>query len=134
MNWYRFAIDDNFYPLAGGEVSGLRVTGIIPNTSSIRASFVKYRILPGIRELSFSDFGDARSVFYAADDFDRSDRLAEEISGSGWVDPLIIAVDSGGPYILEGAHRFVALLKLGKTSFPALVVIDKDDDPKFEIG
>ena len=88
--------------------------------------------MSGIRELPFSDFGDARSVFYAADDFSRSEGLAEAILESGWIDPLIIAIDANGPYILEGAHRFVALLLLKKVTFPALVVIDEDDTDETE--
>jgi hypothetical protein len=34
-----------------------------------------------------------------------------------------------GPYVLEGAHRLCALFTLGKTEFPALVVLDGDGGP-----
>lgn len=65
-------------------------------------------------------------MFYARDDMDRARALAQEIERSGWVAPLIIVIDAEGPYILEGAHRFVALTLLGKTQFPALVVLDTE--------
>ena len=68
------------------------------------------------------------SIFYAKDDFDRSKALAEKIKESGWVDPLIIVIDKEGPYLLEGAHRFVALFYLKKKYFPALVVIDLEEE------
>jgi len=94
--------------------------------NSIGASFTDYEVLNGIRELPMSDFGGPKSVFYGTSDFDKSRELAEEIKKSGEINPLIIAIDENGPYILEGAHRFVALHYLGKTKFPALVVIDND--------
>ena len=71
-------------------------------------------------------FGGPNSVFYAADDFERSERLAEAIEASEEINPLIIGVDEKGPFIIEGAHRFVALLYLKKTAFPAVVVIGQD--------
>lgn len=115
------------YPKAGSTVDGLSVRSDIPNQSSIDASFTDYEILPGIREVTMSDFGGPKSVFYAADDFRRSRELAEKIKQSGEINPLIIAIDEEGPYILEGAHRFVALCYLDKKSFPALVVVDEDE-------
>ena len=126
MNWYKTAQTE--YPIAGPIVDGLQVTDNIPNTASIRASFINYEVLNGIRELPFDDFDGPKSVFYATDDFDRSKKLEKAINQSGQIDPLIIAIDDEGPYILEGAHRFVALISLGKKTFPALVVVDKDDD------
>ena len=115
-------------PNAGSIVDGLEVLGDIPNTSSISATLTDYQVLSGIKEVSMGLFGGPESVFYAKDDFDRSKRLAEEIRQSGQIKPLIVVVDEEGPYLLEGAHRFVALHILGKKSFPALIVIDKDDE------
>jgi hypothetical protein len=37
---------------------------------------------------------------------------------------LIIGIDQEGPWVVEGSHRFDALLLLGKESFPAIVVLD----------
>lgn len=121
---------DSRYPVAGDSVDGRTVLADVPNTPSISASFDDWEELPGIREVPMSDFGGPRSVFYAADDFRRSRELASRIRESGEISPLIIAIDDEEPYILEGAHRFVALHELGAVSFPALVVIDMDDpDP-----
>ena len=115
------------YPRAGKTVDGREVLSNIPNQISISATFTDYEILPGIREVPMSDFGGPKTFFYAADDFKRSKALAEQIKHSGQISPLIVAIDEDGPYILEGAHRFVALHYLGAKSFPALVVIDQDD-------
>jgi len=114
------------YQLAGDTVDGLTVRGEIPNTDSIGATFDEYEVLDGVREVSMDEFGGPQSVFYAADDFNRSKTLAEKIEQSGEISPLIIAVDSDGPYILEGAHRYVALHNMGKKSFPAIIVKDLD--------
>ena len=118
----------SLFPNVGSTVDGLSVLEDIPNTSSISATFTNYEVLSGIKEVSMGLFGGPESVFYAKDDFDRSKRLAEEIREFGQIKPLIVAIDQDGPYILEGAHRFVALHILGKKSFPALIVIDKDDE------
>ena len=100
------------YPMAGGMVSGLRVSEDIDNMSSIGASFLEYEILPGIREIPMSEFGSAKphDNFYARNDIERCRSLANEIRESGEIMPLIVVVDDEpGPYILEGGHRFVAL-------------------------
>ena len=120
------------YPVAGSVISGLRVSEDIDNISSINASFYQYEILPDIREDPMSDFGspEPRSNFYARTDIERCYSLAGEIKESGEIMPLIVIIDNSGkgPYILEGGHRFVALHLLGISTFPALVVIDKDKD------
>ena len=120
--------ENDAYPKAGSTVDGLKVRSEIPNTESISATFTDYSEFPGIREIPMSKFGGPKSVFYATNDFEKSRSLAEKIKESGEINPLIIAVDKDGPYILEGAHRFVALHYLGKKSFPALVVMDEDED------
>lgn len=115
------------YPKAGKHVDGLLVRGHVPNTNSIDGYFSESETLRGIRVVPMSDFGGPRSVFYATDDFKRSERLAEEISESKEINPLIVGVDEEGPFILEGAHRFVALYYLRAKEFPALVVVDLED-------
>ena len=118
------------YPIAGEIVSGLRVLEDIDNMSSIGASFLDYEILPDIYEIPMSEFTSPKphDNFYARNDIQRCYSLAEEIRQSGEIMPLIVVLDDKpGPYILEGGHRFVALHLLGAVSFPALVVIDKDE-------
>ncbi len=145
MNWLskltqqlEFPGMDIQYPLAGSTVSGLTVLEDIDNISSISASFYDWEILDGIREIPVSDFNtEIKHNFYARNDRDHCWALAEEIRQSGEIMPLIVVMDaktSGeGPYILEGGHRLVALGLLGVSSFPALVVIDKDDQLSTEV-
>lgn len=108
------------YKLAGSVVSGLTVRDKVPNTGSISATFSKYKILKGIREVPMSEFNDEYDINT------RTKELAEQIKESEEINPLIVAIDNEGAYILEGSHRFDALGILKVKSFPALVVIDED--------
>ncbi len=112
------------YQLASSEVDGLKVGSEIHNLSSIAASLDDYSILKGIRKINTDALGGPSSVFYAKNDFDRSRALAEQIKQSKEIYPLILVHDSEGLYILEGAHRYVALCYLGVKHFPALIVVD----------
>lgn len=114
------------YPPAGPVVGGLTVRDHVPNLSSIDGYMSEQEELSGVRVVPMTDLGGPRSVFYAADDFARSERLAEAIKESGEINPLIIAVDEKGPFIIEGAHRFVALYNLKTKEFPAVVVVGHD--------
>jgi hypothetical protein len=118
---------DRRYPEAGATVDGRLVRSHTPNTDSIDGYFADQETLHGIREVPMSDFGGPRSVFYAVDDFERSHELADRINESGEINPLIIGYDEGGPFIIEGAHRFVALHYLGARAFPALIVAGTDE-------
>jgi len=117
-------------PRAARQVSGLTVLDDVPNQDSIGASLESYDILPGIREVPLSAFPGAAAdqMFYAADDFQRVDRLAKEIKASGEIKPLIVVYDNEGPYVLEGGHRLAALHKLGVESIPAMVVMDTSEE------
>jgi hypothetical protein len=120
---------------AGSVVDGRTVRDGVPNQSSIAASFTKYQILPGVREVPMS----AMDQEYVKDVQRRgvdagTQTLADQIKESEEISPLIVAVDAKGLYILEGGHRFDALLKLGARSFPAQVVMDLDDAKFSEIG
>lgn len=121
-------INYQLYALAKDKVDGLQVVDKVDNMSSISASLQNYTILKGIREVPLSDFDDPKTFFYAKNDFDQSRRLAEKISENAYITPLIVVIDNKGSYILEGAHRFVALSYLGKKTFPALIVIDESDE------
>lgn len=114
------------YPIAGKEVGGLTVRDHVPNLSSIDGYMAESETLPGVRVVPMSDLGSPRSVFYAADDFARSERLAGAIEESQEINPLIIGVDEKGPFIIEGAHRFVALYNLKVKEFPAIVVVGRE--------
>lgn len=111
------------YASAGKTVSGLEVTGHVPNMSSIDASFTDYEQLDHVRQVPFSDFvGPDKPT-------ERTIELAQAIHESGKIAPLIVGVDDGGPYIVEGAHRYDALQYLGVKSFPAIVVVDTSGKP-----
>lgn len=115
------------YPKAGSKVDGRKVLKNVDNTASIGATLNDWDELPGIRAVKMKEFDGPRSVFYAKDDFDRARALAEKIKASGEISPLIIVIDNEGPYILEGAHRYVALYNLKAKLLPALVVVDTEE-------
>lgn len=120
---------DKMFPRAGAQVDGRAVRGHVPNMSSIEASFTNFDILPGVREVPISAFDQQYVGGVQADTFkldERTQRLADEITNSGELNPLIVGIDEKGPYIVEGAHRYDALVKSGAKSIPAIVVIDKD--------
>jgi len=110
----------------GDLVDGRVVLESVPNRESISASLNEFEIMPGIREVKFSDFPLMREAvyFYSKSERERTERLAELIREKGKVSPLIVVLDSEGLYVLEGSHRFDALRILGAGSFPALVVVD----------
>lgn len=112
------------FPRATTEVDGRTVRSKVDNLSSIAATLGgDYEEMPGIRAVPMSAFTldeaplstDARTV-----------ALADKIRASGEITPLIVAMDSKGPYILEGGHRYDALKILGAKAFPAVVVVEGD--------
>lgn len=108
----------------------ISVRGDAPNQESISATLDDYEIV-GIKWLPLTEFNSSfRANFYSTSDWNRVERLTEEIRKSGWVSPLIAVHDSQGYYILEGGHRLVALGNLQVSKLPALVVIDLEDPPK----
>jgi hypothetical protein len=117
---------DQAYPrISGTTWKRMDLMELGSSVNSISASLGEdYEELPGFRELPYSDFGDPNTMFYSANDWKRAEILAEKIRLNRKIEPLIIAIDSEGPYILEGGHRFVALSRLGFQSFPALVIIE----------
>ena len=113
-----------------GKVDGLVVGHDVPNLGSIKASLDSYKILPGIRRVPLACFN-TKGKFYSPSEEIRAATLAEQIKLSGEINPLIVVYEGpcqqdqdSGPYILEGGHRFDALIVLGKKFFPAVVVLD----------
>jgi len=107
-------------PKASDIVDGLRVRGTIPDMGSIGATLSNYKVLPDVRVVDFSLFNGPDPLT------SRTKSLMEQIGDSGEINPLIVVFDKKGPYILEGAHRYDALQHLGKTKFPAKIVLDLD--------
>ena len=112
---------------SGDKVDGRTVRGDIPNQASIESSLTEYDILPGIHEVPTSAFDPRyKPKPYSIEESDRLDRLVSAIRDSKEISPLIVVLDDQGPYILEGGHRFDALLTLGAKTFPAQVVVDTE--------
>lgn len=115
---------------AGDTVDGRVVREGVPNTDSIGASLENYNVLPGIKEVPLSAFDPDYINSISIDKLDERTRaLASEIAASGEITPLIVVQDSDGFYVLEGGHRFDALIASGAKSLPAVVVIDQDNPP-----
>jgi hypothetical protein len=124
-------LENKEYPEINNEVDGRSIMdGPIPNTDSISASLGDdYEVLSGIRELPLSDFDSSpNDLFYSSNDFKHTKLLAERIRETNQIKPLIVVIDKEGPYILEGAHRLGALHLLGAKTFPAMVVIDHNEE------
>lgn len=115
----------------GGKVDGYTVRADVPNTDSIGATLDDYEVLSGIRSVPMSDFDPDYVRSISMDKLDaRTRRLADEIKQSKELSPMIVAYDAEGPYIIEGGHRFDALIASKAKSIPAVVVIDKSNPPK----
>ena len=118
---------------AGDTVDGRVVREAVPNLSSIGASLDNYTVLEGVREIPLTTFDPEYLNSITMDRLDeRTRNLADEIKASGEIAPLIVAFDSKGAYIIEGGHRFDALIASGAQSIPAVVVIDQNDQPAQE--
>jgi hypothetical protein len=122
----KFAPHEQPIVKAGEMVDGLLVRKDIPNIGSIAASFDDYEVLPGVRSIPISDFDPDYLNSISMDKLDaRTRKLADEIGQSKELNPLIVAYDDKGAYIVEGGHRFDALIARKAKRLPAMVVIDK---------
>jgi hypothetical protein len=118
-------VKEEFKPIKNNTIEGLKVRKEVPNIESIASTLDNYEIMEGVREIPIDEWY-PEDTFYDKKDIERSEKLANEIKKSGEINPLIIVTEEGQePYILEGLHRLVALHKLGKKSFPAIVVSDR---------
>lgn len=116
---------------AGDVVDGRTVREGVPNQSSIASSLDDYTIIKGIREVPMDAFDKEYIDGIAEGRIDkRTQDLADAISASKEITPLIVAYDADGAYIIEGGHRLDALIKIGAKSLPAMVVIDESNPPK----
>ncbi len=117
----------SFKTISPGDSLGPFVAGKdVSNLSSIKASLEPgYVVEHGIQSVPLSSFyGGKRPNLNvgALNDINRSKDLAEQIKQSGRMDPLIVAIDKEGAYVLEGGHRLNAAYHLDATHIPALVV------------
>lgn len=115
---------------AGDVVDGRVVRSKIPNMDSISASLDNYTVLKGVREVPMSSFDSEYLKSISLDKMDdHTKNLVGALKQSGELNPLIVALDSKGAYVIEGGHRFDALIASKAKSVPALVVIDEDSPP-----
>ena len=118
----------------GDQVSGLTVREEVPNMSSISATLDDYEVLSGIREVPRGAFDKEYLDSLSFEKLDkRTKDLANQINESKEINPMIVGVDSKGAYIIEGGHRFDALMSQDTKSIPAMVVIDKSDPPAEDV-
>ena len=105
----------------------MSVDSDIPNVSSIGSSLSNYKVFEGVRIVPMSDFS-ITGKSYSASENRRIMSLQEDIKKNKTIKPLIVVLDTGGSYILEGGHRIDALYNLGCDAFPALVVEDLSNE------
>lgn len=114
----------------GDKVSGLTVRKEVPNMGSIGATLENYEVLDGIRVVPITAFDKKYLDSLRKRGIDkRTSDLSDQIKQSKEINPLIVAIDNQGAYIIEGGHRFDALIMQGRDSVPAKVVIDNDNPP-----
>jgi hypothetical protein len=106
----------------GEKVGGYHVGEKINNYGSYESSGIS-KVLPGIHKVPMSSFETTHpnDLFYAKNDHDRVRHLAEQIKQNKYLDPLLVAMDEKGPYVLEGGHRLGAAHLLGMKEIPAMI-------------
>ena len=112
----------------GEKIGGYDVGDKIKNYGSYEASGIS-DIEHGIHKVPMSAFEvtHPNQLFYAKDDIDHVHRLAEQIKKNKYVDPLLVAMDKKGAYVLEGGHRLGAAHLLGMKEIPAIIGHEPDD-------
>jgi hypothetical protein len=106
----------------GEQVGGYHVGDKIKNYGSYASSGID-DIEQGIHRVPMSAFEvtHPNKLFYAKNDIDHVHRLAEQIKQNKYMDPLLVAMDEKGPYVLEGGHRLGAAHLLGMNEIPAMI-------------
>lgn len=94
-----------------------------------QASFNDFEVVPGTYKILFSDMGELDG-YNNAKDRARIEALAAAIKESGEIEPVFIALDQEGFWLVEGQHRSRALRLLGYDGIPARVMVDLDDVPE----
>jgi hypothetical protein len=112
----------------GEKIGGYDVGDKIKNYGSYEASGIS-DIEHGIHKVPMSAFEvtHPNQLFYAKDDIDHVHRLAEQIKKNKYIDPLLVAMDKKGAYVLEGGHRLGAAHLLGMKEIPAIIGHEPDD-------
>lgn len=116
-------------PSYEGDVGGLTVRTDVPNEDSIEATYDsrEYTQLDGIRAVPVAAL-EHLSRYTSADDNEKVDKLVRMVGKSEEISPLILVSDhrtrrGEGLSVLEGNHRARALIKMGVTHVPAVVIV-----------
>jgi len=127
------------YPPAGKAVDGLRVINKIEIPDSdpswpvylAKLDIFFYAVMEGFRKVPVKDFPNTpKQLMMTKDGVRAAHFVAHQIQSSRSISPLLVIVDSDGPYLLGGTMPFddevvcVALKMLGVRHFPAMVVLD----------
>ena len=131
----KYSLADKSFPVLHGKIGDLKIRNHVPNMDSISSSLENYTVLKGIREVPMSAFDPEYIDGVKNRTLDkRTADLAKEISATKEINPLIVAVDDKGAYIIEGGHRFDSLIANGEKSIPAVVVLDDDTPAKYSLA
>jgi hypothetical protein len=111
----------------GEKVGGYDVGDKINNFGSYASSGID-DVEQGIHRVPMSAFEvtHPNKMFYAKNDIDHVHRLAEQIKQNKYMDPLLVAMDKKGAYVLEGSHRLGAAHLLGMKEIPAMIGHEAD--------
>ena len=106
----------------GEKVGGYDVGDKIKNYGSYASSGID-DVEKGIHRVPLSAFEvtHPNKLFYAKNDIDHVHKLAEQIKQNKYMDPLLVAMDKKGAYVLEGGHRLGAAHLLGMKEIPAMI-------------
>lgn len=112
----------------GEKVDGYDVGEKINNYGSYASSGID-DVEEGIHRVPMSAFEvtHPNKLFYAKNDIEHVHRLAEQIKHNKYMDPLLVAMDKKGAYVLEGGHRLGAAHLLGMKEIPAMIGHEPED-------
>jgi hypothetical protein len=112
----------------GEKVGGYDVGEKINNYGSYASSGID-DVEEGIHRVPMSAFEvtHPNKLFYAKNDIEHVHRLADQIRQNKYMDPLLVAMDKKGAYVLEGGHRLGAAHLLGMKEIPAMIGHEPED-------
>lgn len=98
-----------------------------------QASFLDYEVVPGTYRIALEDLGDLGG-YDCPKERARIESLAHAIKENGEIEPLFVALDQEGYWLVEGQHRARALKLLGYDGVPARLIVDLDDVPELVLA
>lgn len=108
---------------AGDTVDGLTVGQLNDEDAATLATEFDEVRMRGVQAVDLTEFAEDPADLLINKPA-RIAELADQITESGRIDPIVAVNMDPGLRVVEGAHRIEALRQLGKTQIPALVVDD----------